>query len=85
MRITRRLVIRLENQRGSLLNPLKTRLREKLGKCTIFSVANGIIITLADTSDIALDVADYAAVADCTKDNNYCRKKLSDLSGNYRP
>lgn len=65
---------------------LKDQVRDKLGKGTTSSIANGIINALADTGDTALGGADYVAdaamaLASCAVGDNYCNRALSDLAG----
>ena len=65
---------------------LKNQVRDKLGEGTTSSIANGIINALADTGDVALGSADYAAdaamaLASCAAGDSYCSKAMSDLAG----
>ncbi|MGP9418052.1 hypothetical protein ACT3RT_03515 [Ewingella sp. AOP9-I1-14] len=65
---------------------LKDQIRDKLGKGTTSSIANGIINAFAETGDSALGGVNYAAdaamaLAACATGDSYCSKAMSDLSG----
>lgn len=64
----------------------KAQVRDKVGEGPLSATTNAIIGVLADTGDVAIGSADYAAdgamaLTVCAISDSYCDKALSDLKG----
>ncbi|WP_288821182.1 VENN motif pre-toxin domain-containing protein [uncultured Leclercia sp.] len=67
----------------------KAQVRDKMGEGPLSATTNAIINALADTGDVALGSADYAAdgamaLTACAIGDSYCNKALSDLDGKHQ-
>ncbi|MFZ5296007.1 hemagglutinin repeat-containing protein [Enterobacter bugandensis] len=67
----------------------KAQVRDKVGEGPLSATTNAVINALADTGDIAIGSADYAAdgamaLTACAIGDSYCDKALSDLEGKHQ-
>ena len=67
----------------------KAQVRDKMGEGPLSATTNAVINALADTGDIAIGSADYAAdgamaLTACAIGDSYCNKALSDLEGKHQ-
>lgn len=67
----------------------KAQVRDKVGEGPLSATTNAVIGALADTGDVAIGSADYAAdgamaLTACAIGDSYCDKALSDLEGKHQ-